>query len=176
MDIIYNFNLVKMWKHICTFIFATVMLFVMSCSDNVKTKNEADTNKIIETELSEQASTIQNDTNFHVDEDMLPQYPGGYNALKEYLKKNISYPESERASGIQGQVFVGFFIETDGRITDIQIEESLSKALDEAAVAAIKKMPNWIPAIKGGNPERVKHILPVMFRFPRPEPEVENKN
>lgn len=75
----------------------------------------------------------------------LAKYPGGEAALNKYLKDNILHPSSTKDKGV---VIVGFAIDFDGSITDIEINRCVSKKSDKQAIRIIKGMPNWIPAEK----------------------------
>ena len=52
----------------------------------------------------------------------MPQFPGGMVALIKYLNNNVHYPKSEEASGTEGRVMVQFIVETDGSISEVQIQ------------------------------------------------------
>jgi hypothetical protein len=75
----------------------------------------------------------------------LAQYPGGEEALIKYLQANITGQSSISDKGV---VIIGFAVELDGTITDIQIHRSVSKKSDKRAIQIIKGMPKWIPAKK----------------------------
>ncbi len=75
----------------------------------------------------------------------LAQYSGGEKPLEKYLKENIVYATSLKDKGV---VMVGFAVETDGSITDIEVHRSVSKKSDKKAIKIVKGMPNWIPAEK----------------------------
>lgn len=70
----------------------------------------------------------------------------GFQSLNRYFRENIRYPQEHSESGIQGRVTVIFYIETDGRITRLQIEGSLGEAFDKEAIRLIREGPNWEPA------------------------------
>ena len=55
--------------------------------------------------------------------DKLPQYPGGEQALYVALMKTICYPAAAHDCGVQARVFATFVVETDGSMSDIQIEK-----------------------------------------------------
>lgn len=50
---------------------------------------------------------VDEDKEYDVVEDM-PQFPGGYEKLKDYLEDNMQYPKKLKGSGIQGRVIVTF--------------------------------------------------------------------
>ena len=78
---------------------------------------------------------------FDVVEEM-PQFPGGPNALFEYLSKNIKYPVVAEENGVQGRVIVTFVVERDGSITDVKVVKSVDPSLDKEAQRVVKSMPH----------------------------------
>ncbi|PZX47576.1 energy transducer TonB [Algoriphagus chordae] len=92
-----------------------------------------------------------------------PSYAGGYDALCEYLNKNLHYPYLAKVRGIEGRVVVEFVINESGNIEDIKLVESLSGSLDEEALRLVRKMPRWIPASHNGIAKSVRYQLPIQF-------------
>lgn len=101
---------------------------------------------------------------FMVVEDM-PEYPGGTEALLEYLRTNISYPESCKESGIQGRVLVTFVVEKNGSISSAEIVKGVTEELDAEALRVIYAMPAWKPGKQKGKEVRVKYTVPISFRL-----------
>jgi len=97
--------------------------------------------------------------------EQMPQFPGGPQALFEYLSKNIKYPVVAEENGIQGRVIVTFVVERDGSITDVKVAKSVDPSLDKEAMRVVKSMPHWIPGKQNGSAVRVKYTVPVTFRL-----------
>lgn len=97
--------------------------------------------------------------------EQMPTYPGGPDALFEYLQKHIKYPVIAEENGIQGRVTVTFVVEKDGSITDITVVKSVDPSLDKEAKRVIGTMPHWIPGKQNGSSVRVKFTVPVTFRL-----------
>ena len=96
----------------------------------------------------------------------MPMYPGGKDALIEFLKNNMKYPEAARKKGIEGRVICQFIVDRDGTITDVTVVRSGGHpSLDKEAVRVIKAMPKWIPGEKDGQKVRVKYTVPLNFRL-----------
>jgi len=94
-----------------------------------------------------------------------PEFPGGINALLEYLKKNIKYPAICRDNNIQGRVIVSFVVNKDGKIVDPEVVKGVNPSLDKEALRVISTMPNWKPGYQRGKAVRVKYSVPVNFRL-----------
>lgn len=118
--------------------------------------------------LSSVTMTAQNDEQVALQDSILetmPSYPGGQVALFQFLSKTIKYPVSAEEKKIQGRVIVGFYVEADGTITDVEVKKSVDPSLDEEAVRVVKSMPKWIPGKKDGVPVKIEYTLPVTFRL-----------
>ena len=97
--------------------------------------------------------------------EQMPSFPGGPQALMEYLSKNIKYPVIAEENGVQGRVVVTFVVERDGSITDVKVVKSVDPSLDKEAQRVVKAMPHWIPGKQNGAAVRVKYTVPVTFRL-----------
>ena len=97
--------------------------------------------------------------------EQMPSFPGGPQALLNYLSEHINYPEGYEEICVQGRVVITFVVEKDGSLSDITVVKSLEKAFDEEALRAVKSMPKWIPAMQNGEPVRTKYTVPITFRL-----------
>ncbi len=93
----------------------------------------------------------------------MPSFPGGSEALKEYLKKNTRYPNPDAC--IQGRVVVVFVVDEKGNLSDVKVARSVEPSLDAEAVRVVKSMPRWNPGIEKGKAVKVRYTLPVTFRL-----------
>ncbi len=96
-----------------------------------------------------------------------PEYPEGTAALMKWIGSNLTYPAIARENGIEGTVYVGFVVEKNGSITDVQVKRGVvgGKVLDDEAVRVVKKMPAWKPGKQNGRAVRVLFTLPVKFKL-----------
>lgn len=92
-----------------------------------------------------------------------PEFPGGMTALRDFLQKNLRYPNGAVQAGIQGKVYVSFVVNTDGTLTDVQTMKGIGFGCDEEALRVIRQMPRWKPGRQAGRAVRVKFNLPVAF-------------
>ena len=122
--------------------------------------------------------------------DEQPEFPQGVPALYKFLGQNIKYPKVARDAGGQGTVYVGFIIEKDGSITNVQIKkdapfivrdtitlmesngvkgnkivEKTDYSLGKEAVRVVSMMPKWKPGKKDGKDVRVSYTLPIKFKL-----------
>ena len=106
---------------------------------------------------------VQGDV-FDVVEEM-PQYPGGPQALFEFLSNNVKYPEEAEKAGIQGRVIATFVVETDGSVSNAKVVKSVDPLLDAEALRVISAMPKWKPGKQNGKVVRVRYTVPLSFHF-----------
>ena len=95
-----------------------------------------------------------------------PEFPGGVQALYQFLSNNINYPAISRQNGSQGRVFVRFVVNTDGSISGAEVIKSSGDVyLDREAVRLVSSMPRWKPGIQSGKAVKVYYTLPVSFKL-----------
>jgi len=91
-----------------------------------------------------------------------PEFPGGPEALKKFLGRNLNPPE-ELEAGEKKMVRVRFMVDKDGSVSMVNIETSGGDAFDKEVIRVCKKMPKWRPAIQNGRPATMSYVLPVTF-------------
>ncbi|MEI2737177.1 MAG: TonB family protein, partial [Chitinophagaceae bacterium] len=97
-----------------------------------------------------------------VAEEMDPRFPGGQEALKQFLARNLGSP-GDLEQGEKKVVQVKFKVEKDGSVTSFEIISSGGSDFDREVVRVCKKMPRWIPAVQNGINVPVSYVLPVTF-------------
>ena len=113
---------------------------------------------------TEVSRKLQGTAVFEVVEEM-PEFPGGVDAMMEYLQKELRYPESAKEKGIQGRVTVQFIIDKEGNVTNSKVTRSVDKDMDAEAIRLVKAMPKWKPGMPKGKAVAVKYTVPVVFRL-----------
>ena len=97
--------------------------------------------------------------------EQLPEFPGGQQAMIEFLSSNVRYPEKAAKNNIQGRVLVRFVVEKTGEISNIEVVRSVDEELDAEAIRVIKSMPNFTPGRQDGKPVAVWYTLPLIFKL-----------
>ncbi len=90
-------------------------------------------------------------------------FPGGVEALREYLKANVIYPTEAKARGVAGKVIVQFVVEKDGSISNVKVKRDIGFGCGEEVVRVVASMPKWTPALMKDRPVRTYFVLPVNF-------------
>ncbi|MFY9310248.1 MAG: energy transducer TonB [Bacteroidia bacterium] len=95
----------------------------------------------------------------------MPEFPGGAEAMKSFVKENLVYPEEEYKKGISGTCYVTFVVGTDGKLNDIKVLRGIpnGELCNKEAVNVVKKMPVWIPGKQNGKNVSVQYNLPIKF-------------
>ena len=97
--------------------------------------------------------------------DEMPEFPGGIQALIQYLTNTVKYPEESESKGEQGRVICTFVVEADGKVSNTMIAKGVTPALDKEAERVVRSMPKWTPGKMNGQNVRVKYTLPLTFRI-----------
>ena len=97
--------------------------------------------------------------------EQMPEYPGGMQAMIEFLQANMKYPEDAAKQKVEGRVMVQFVVETDGSVTDVHVAKQVFPSLDAEAIRVVQAMPKWTPGKEKGKVVRVKYNLPIVFRM-----------
>ena len=130
------------------------------------TKQKEATKIVQKPEIEQPKSTTNTPTDKIYDViEKMPEYPGGDQALMEFLSKHIEYPPSAQENGIQGKVIIGFVVSKIGKVENVQILRSLDPSLDKEALRVVNLLGNWIPGEKSGEKVSVRYTLPIAFRL-----------
>lgn len=125
--------------------------------DGYISKEEMDKPTLIEPLDSTEANYVFGDV-----VEQQPLFPGGNNALLQFIEDNLRNPDPEAC--VQGRVVVSFIIEKDGSVTNPKVERSLDPLFDQEALRVVGLMPKWMPAKYYGKGHRVKYTLPIHFK------------
>lgn len=95
-----------------------------------------------------------------------PEFPGGVEAMYNWIGEHLTYPVDAAREGAQGRVTVEFVVSKTGAIENVKILRGRHPALDKEALRVVKGMPKWNPGRKeDGEPAKVTYILPIQFRL-----------
>jgi len=145
--------------------------------DSIDRKNLSDDSVIIMGFMIENKRIIENKRlTDETDENAIyqfvevsPEFPGGEEELRRFIKENFVYPKDAKENGIEGTVYVGFVVEKDGNLSNINVERGINKDCDEEALRITKMMPKWKPGRQGGKNTDMKFTIPVKFQLPKNE-------
>ena len=101
-----------------------------------------------------------------------PEFPGGQEAMMQFLADSIRYPRESMEKGVQGRVICNFVVMKDGSVSDVQVVRGVDPLIDAEAVRVLKLMPDWKPGTQRGKAVNVRYTLPVVFRLLKNEPKI----
>lgn len=99
-------------------------------------------------------------------EDM-PKFQGkDYNTFRDWIAKNLNYPDIALENGVSGRVYVKFIVNSKGEVGNVVVARSSGDtSLDNEAVRVISSSPKWTPGSQQGKAVRVEFLFPVLFRI-----------
>lgn len=98
--------------------------------------------------------------------EVMPLFPGGEKALREFIESHIQYPDNALNSDIQGTVKVYFAVDEQGKIyAPVITSQKLGYGLEEEALRVVKQMPRWIPGQVNGKNIKTGFTLPITYRL-----------
>ncbi|SKC18162.1 M56 family metallopeptidase [Dyadobacter psychrophilus] len=141
-------------------VIASTALFVAGCERTEQ--NEAE----IAARNAEKATkdALPDDKIFSVVEEQ-PEFPGGQQAMFQFLGRKIKYPTAAANANVQGKVFLQFVVTDEGNIQDIVVLKGIGYGCDAESVRVLKLFPKWKPGKQNGKPVNVKFTLPVNFQL-----------
>ena len=120
----------------------------------------------------------------------IPSFPGGDEALRNYLASKIEYPKVAENLGIVAErILCSFMVNKDGSVSDVQVDsveginafgskmqgmtpDERSANIDvcvdlmkREAVRVVSGMPNWEPAKLNGKPVKMIFRVPISFKL-----------
>lgn len=96
--------------------------------------------------------------------DNMPQFKvEGYRDFRDYIKKEINYPDSSRLEEISGRVYVQFVVRSDGSVDDVKVARGINEELDIEAIRVVQSSPKWKPGSQNGKAVNVSYSFPVVF-------------
>lgn len=69
-----------------------------------------------------------------------PGYPGGNEALSQFIRQNLRYPKEALEKGIEGVVVVEFDYNEDGQVLRTRVKKGLGHGCDEEAQRIVKML------------------------------------
>ena len=91
----------------------------------------------------------------------MPIIKGGFAAVG----KKIRYPNIAKQMGMQGVVYIGFIVNSEGKVENPKILKSVAKILDEEAIRVVEKEIEFEPGYQEGKAVPVRFVLPIKFKL-----------
>ena len=94
--------------------------------------------------------------------DVPPSFPGGTEALLNFLRKHLNNPEP-MVEGESVSVKVTFVVGYGGKLQGFKISEDGGDVFNKEVIRVLKKMPDWVPGKAKGENVSVYYAIPVKF-------------
>ena len=106
---------------------------------------------------------------------IMPQYPGGNQAMRKFITDNLRYPDEALELAIEGEVHIKFSVSNEGTIEDVEILKGLGHGCDEEAKRLIHLL-KYEPAHNRGAKVRSSLRTRINFKLPGAPAPVINYN
>lgn len=93
--------------------------------------------------------------------DKAPKFPGGKEALAEWLLNNVQLPEYQ--DDPEFQVRLSFIVNKDGTLSDVRLLEGYEYFFDRDLLKTFSNMPKWEPGRNKGVSTTTEAVLPITF-------------
>ena len=118
-------------------------------------ETETDEDEIIEIE--------EDDEEFFMVVENMPEFPGGDLGLMKFIQKNVRYPAIAKEYNISGNVYVSLIVDKKWNVTNVKIVRGVDKNLDAEAVRVVSSLPKYKPGKQRGKAVRVMFTIPINF-------------
>lgn len=99
--------------------------------------------------------------------EIMPIFPGGENAWNRYIEKQLQENfEALITDGKEGVCEIAFIVNTEGFVSDLNVKSMPNTKLASVLLDALKKGPQWIPAIQNGRKVFCWQTQKLTFRLP----------
>jgi TonB family protein len=109
------------------------------------------------------AEQLQTEDKIFMVVEQQPEFIGGYDAMRNFIRANMHYPEDAKSAGKTGTVYVSMVINTDGSVTDTKVLRGIYPSLDAESARVISIMPKWKPGMQNGKAVKCRFNLPVRW-------------
>ncbi|MFZ2899740.1 MAG: energy transducer TonB [Saprospiraceae bacterium] len=98
-----------------------------------------------------------------------PIYPGGPQAMRQFIRENLRYPLEALAQKTEGTVTLKYAIDHLGHVTEAKVVAGLGHGCDEEAVRLVKLLRFEVPKHRGVKVRFTKDIH-IHFKLPKAQP------
>lgn len=94
--------------------------------------------------------------------EIMPSFPGGMEALKRFLQRNLTNPRDLEEGEIVS-VKMRFVVGYDGKLKSFETIQDGGEEFNKEVIRVLKKMPAWEPGKSNGQNVSVYYTIPVKF-------------
>lgn len=130
--------------------------------DEVEIENEVEIEET-DTDEDEIVEIEEDDEEFFMVVENMPEFPGGDLGLMKFIQKNVRYPAIAKEYNITGKVYISFIVDKQGSVTNVKIVRGVDKNLDAEAIRVVSLLPKYKPGKQRGKAVRVMFTIPINF-------------
>lgn len=130
--------------------------------DEVEIENEVEIEET-DTDEDEIVEIEEDDEEFFMVVENMPEFPGGDLGLMKFIQKNVRYPAIAKEYNITGKVYISFIVDKQGSVTNVKIVRGVDKNLDAEALRVVSLLPKYKPGKQRGKAVRVMFTIPINF-------------
>jgi protein TonB len=128
--------------------------------------NDAESDQQMQVDINEftgAGEEVADEEIFFIVEDM-PSFQGkGQEGFREWITRNLIYPDEAAKKGISGKVYIQFAVNSKGEVVDAVVVKGVNPALDKEALRVVMSSPKWEPGKQRGKPVKVQFTFPINF-------------
>ena len=113
------------------------------------------------TETIESGEILEGDVAFEMVDMTSPEFPGGTQALFNFIRENLQYPNNDTC--VTGRVVAQFTVKEDGSIANARVIRGIHPDFDKEALRVINMMPKCKPGTKQGEVVDTEYTVPIIF-------------
>ncbi|MCX6238754.1 MAG: TonB family protein [Bacteroidia bacterium] len=146
-----------------------VLLVAFACENNKKpVQDNKATSKlkdvVVDSVVINKQQPLQIDEPTFIIVEQQASFQGGdVNSFRDWVTKNVKYPDIAIKNGITGKVFVQYAVNSKGEVVDIKVVRGIDPSLDKEAVRVISSSPKWEPAKQKGTNVKQQFTIPIAF-------------
>ncbi len=115
---------------------------------------------------NDKQKSMQTDEQVFIVVEQQASFQGGdVNSFRDWVTKNLKYPEIAIKNRIAGKVYVQYAVNSKGEVVDVKVIRSANPSLDEEAVRVVSSSPKWEPAKQRGQIVKQQFVIPIEFAF-----------
>ena len=104
-----------------------------------------------------------------------PSFPGGKNALVDFIQRSVKYPPEAQEMNEQGEIEILFLVNKDGSLSQLEAFDSKNNPIKETTgvnnlfkeegFRVVRSMPKWICGKLDGDPWEMYSGCPFTFKL-----------
>ncbi|MFT6054821.1 MAG: protein TonB [Roseivirga sp.] len=113
--------------------------------------------------MEELPAEIAEEITFFIEEEA--SFTGGKEAWTKFLTRHLNYPRQAQHARIEGRVILGFVVNSQGQISNIEVLRGIGGGCEEEAIRVLSSSPKWNPGKQRGVAVKSRKQIAFVFRL-----------